>query len=413
MSQSDELAFLSKIRETPDDDIPRLVFADWLDEHRQHERAELIRVSCELEPMRDQLGSERIEALRQREMQLENQVKQSFRPFFEELLGPRWSDVDFVFRRGCIETVAISVQWFLHKGERILNAIPTIRRADLFCVNGWGERLAECPSLASLEELEIAGWVGDDDILAMFRSPHLTPLRMIRFWPSLEERSLRDAIEAELRTNRLSNLREIQSVWGRAENWDDWPHSCRVRSIDPWARPFRFGPGGLLDRFFPGWLPDGNQMMALMPPEGWDRMNIEVYNREGRHLEDRSVDLPEHLFFKAGIHDDPTNVDAFDRWVKDLTEHLRTTIGYRPGLIALREHPFTVIDIFTNDCPDWMGDHLGITVDPVISDDLEAESDRGIGLPIYDWFTRECFTFYHYDRFSWRVDGIRGEATPM
>jgi uncharacterized protein (TIGR02996 family) len=41
-------AFLRHIIESPDDDTPQLVHADWLDDHGQPERAEFIRVQCEL-----------------------------------------------------------------------------------------------------------------------------------------------------------------------------------------------------------------------------------------------------------------------------------------------------------------------------------------------------------------------------
>jgi uncharacterized protein (TIGR02996 family) len=40
-------ALLAAIRQSPDDDAPRLVYADWLDEHGQPERAEFIRVQVE------------------------------------------------------------------------------------------------------------------------------------------------------------------------------------------------------------------------------------------------------------------------------------------------------------------------------------------------------------------------------
>ena len=43
-----EDAFLQTILESPDDDAPRLVFADWLDEHGNGEQAEFIRVQIEL-----------------------------------------------------------------------------------------------------------------------------------------------------------------------------------------------------------------------------------------------------------------------------------------------------------------------------------------------------------------------------
>ncbi len=45
---ADELALLRGVEAAPDDDLPRLVYADWLDEHGRHARAEFIRVQCEL-----------------------------------------------------------------------------------------------------------------------------------------------------------------------------------------------------------------------------------------------------------------------------------------------------------------------------------------------------------------------------
>jgi uncharacterized protein (TIGR02996 family) len=45
---ADELALLRHIEAYPDDDLPRLVYADWLDEQGRHTRAEFIRVQCEL-----------------------------------------------------------------------------------------------------------------------------------------------------------------------------------------------------------------------------------------------------------------------------------------------------------------------------------------------------------------------------
>jgi uncharacterized protein (TIGR02996 family) len=41
-------ALIAAVLADPDDDTPRLVFADWLDEHGEHERAEVIRVGCRL-----------------------------------------------------------------------------------------------------------------------------------------------------------------------------------------------------------------------------------------------------------------------------------------------------------------------------------------------------------------------------
>src|SRR3954466_3476753 len=43
----DDDAFLRAILDHPDDDLPRLVYADWLDEHGDPGRAEVIRVQGE------------------------------------------------------------------------------------------------------------------------------------------------------------------------------------------------------------------------------------------------------------------------------------------------------------------------------------------------------------------------------
>jgi len=40
-----ESAFIESIRAAPEDDIPRLVFADWLDEHGQGERADFLMIT--------------------------------------------------------------------------------------------------------------------------------------------------------------------------------------------------------------------------------------------------------------------------------------------------------------------------------------------------------------------------------
>ena len=49
MSEPDpHRAFLLAIATTPDDDLPRLVYADFLDEIGDTERAEFVRLQCEI-----------------------------------------------------------------------------------------------------------------------------------------------------------------------------------------------------------------------------------------------------------------------------------------------------------------------------------------------------------------------------
>ena len=65
-----EDAFILDILEYPDDDTPRLVYADWLDDHGDPERGELIRVQCALARLvRDSLEAR---PLKRRVEELEN-----------------------------------------------------------------------------------------------------------------------------------------------------------------------------------------------------------------------------------------------------------------------------------------------------------------------------------------------------
>lgn len=57
-------AFLAAIHEAPDDDAPRLVFADWLEENGEPERAEFIRIQVEMRREYEAHGrTERLEEL--------------------------------------------------------------------------------------------------------------------------------------------------------------------------------------------------------------------------------------------------------------------------------------------------------------------------------------------------------------
>lgn len=59
----DEEGFFRTILDNPDDDTPRLVYADWLEDHGETERAEFIRVQCELASLsRDCPGDPTLEA---------------------------------------------------------------------------------------------------------------------------------------------------------------------------------------------------------------------------------------------------------------------------------------------------------------------------------------------------------------
>src|SRR5262245_1043172 len=67
---SDAEGLLAAIWEQPHDDTPRLIYADWLEEHGQPERAEFIRVQCELARFEEWDESPRKDELAKREKKL-------------------------------------------------------------------------------------------------------------------------------------------------------------------------------------------------------------------------------------------------------------------------------------------------------------------------------------------------------
>jgi uncharacterized protein (TIGR02996 family) len=99
---NDEAALLDVIRARPEEDTPRLIYADWLDEHDQPERAEFIRAQIERAGLDKK--NPRWSALLNREAELIVVAKRTWlRPFF---LWADWSNL--VIRRGFVNRAAVS-----------------------------------------------------------------------------------------------------------------------------------------------------------------------------------------------------------------------------------------------------------------------------------------------------------------
>src|SRR5205085_3618750 len=101
---SDRDAFLRAIWDRPHDDLPRLIYADWLDEHGQPERAEFIRLQCALDRLPE--DDRRRPDLRERERQL------------AEAHEARWASelaplvTQCAFRRGVVDGVSVDAAQF-------------------------------------------------------------------------------------------------------------------------------------------------------------------------------------------------------------------------------------------------------------------------------------------------------------
>ncbi|HVK14478.1 MAG TPA: TIGR02996 domain-containing protein [Gemmataceae bacterium] len=113
MSERD--ALFQAVLDAPGDDAPRLVFADWLDENGEPERAELIRV--QIEAARTPVYEPRYDALNRRADALIAAHGAGWRL-------PNRRAGDQVFRRGFVEEVAVSWADFQRLGDGLFRSTP-------------------------------------------------------------------------------------------------------------------------------------------------------------------------------------------------------------------------------------------------------------------------------------------------
>lgn len=250
---SDRAAFVAAIEADPDSDLPRLAWADWLEEYgdaRDRKRAELIRVQCA-----------RIHAPTDTLLSRERQLLALLRRVWPTELAMRWLDFsvensdelarpprEIRFRRGCLAGVVlpandlvtataafagreplpdVEVQGWKFGGpappERLLGL-----RSVTYCPPGLVPRLATSPAAGRLRSLTIEDGTGryswasaelvtalagtpefaglvrlsvsgvrftPDDLRVLIASPHLSPALSFRIHPPAggsAERRLRD-----------------------------------------------------------------------------------------------------------------------------------------------------------------------------------------------------------------------------
>jgi uncharacterized protein (TIGR02996 family) len=166
-------AFLADIVENAADDAPRLVYADWLDDHGEPGRAEFIRVQCERNRLPGSDDHQRY--LMRREDDLLACHEDAWRAELPRLEGVTWEH----FTRGFVEAVFVeTVGQFLAHAPVLFAAAP-VRRLQVGRLDpGDARRLARSPHLARLTELNLGNDTGLDagGVRALAGSPYLANL---------------------------------------------------------------------------------------------------------------------------------------------------------------------------------------------------------------------------------------------
>ena len=156
LGMSDEAALLHAIYANPDDDTPRLVYADWLDEHDQPERAEFIRVECE--EARTDHSSPAYLPLLQRASDLFERYR---RRWFKPLVGGDLVD-HVLTSRGFVDTVVLSPDDFADHADTITTCAPLLRELHINTGGDWRAFFAE-PLLSRIRALTFADEVFELD----------------------------------------------------------------------------------------------------------------------------------------------------------------------------------------------------------------------------------------------------------
>ena len=165
---SNEQAFLQSVLADPEDDTPRLVYADWLDDNGRPERAEFIRVQIELARLPEE---------NPRREELEERATVLLRAHEDEWLGEVGRLLSSPeFRRGFVERGQLGARQFLTHAEELFHLAP-IRHLKLLRLPQMKQgpkEVAACPHLGNLRSLDLDNsTLGDQKLQQLLTSPHL------------------------------------------------------------------------------------------------------------------------------------------------------------------------------------------------------------------------------------------------
>jgi len=144
-------AFLQAILQAPDDDTPRLVYADWLEEQGEDAgmaRAEFIRIQCAL-------ARERLDNLTSREQELLKQYEYNW------AWPIRGMAREWQFHRGFIDTVKLPLEDFVRHTRKLFLSAP-LRHLHLRArIIAWTREallsLSACRHLRNIQTLDLHG----------------------------------------------------------------------------------------------------------------------------------------------------------------------------------------------------------------------------------------------------------------
>jgi uncharacterized protein (TIGR02996 family) len=202
-----EQGFLSAICEAPEDHTARLIYADWLDDNGDPDRAEFIRVQCRLANM-DDFDPQREELLLREHRLFQAHGKEWGKP-----VAKITKNVEFL--GGFVGRMKLPLGKFLDKAETIFATVPLTGLRPTQVKARWDDLLAS-PYLARLRSLDLhASALGAGRTEGLARCDKLAGLRELNLGAnSITARGTR----ALLRSRCLPELERLHLTLNRVGN---------------------------------------------------------------------------------------------------------------------------------------------------------------------------------------------------
>jgi uncharacterized protein (TIGR02996 family) len=182
-----EKAFIQAIRETPNDDAPRLIFADWLEEHGQADHAEFIRVQCRIMHLTEKEPEQALLSARAEELlcghwdEWVGPLRTIVGPW-RDRYGEGWMRDEYHpdglrrFQRGFVDALGLDAENFLRYADQLKRLVP-LRELRFWRAGRCADRLAKEPQLAGLSVLSFLDYydapVTGGDAALLAQSPYL------------------------------------------------------------------------------------------------------------------------------------------------------------------------------------------------------------------------------------------------
>jgi uncharacterized protein (TIGR02996 family) len=172
-------ALLAEILANPDEDAPRLIYADWLEEHGDADQATFIRLQVRRAQIDDSLqlvpGYVECHALDRQADELLSRHKESWTSTLPRSLRRGQAE----FRRGFVEALELPVNQLFKVSARTWARHP-IRELAPEEVSGKLGQLLAMPQLACIRKLRLPSGLSEEDLAALAATDNLSQLRNLK-----------------------------------------------------------------------------------------------------------------------------------------------------------------------------------------------------------------------------------------